>query len=263
MSLYDDYLNKIAESEAAANEAIDLSTKNQIEKLKAQKQQTEADKQTAYRGAYSDYAKNINPYGVQTESAYASGLGGAGKGETAQANYYNTYQNQLGTINTNATNQVRDYDTSINDADVQAQASKLAQQQANSQNAANALLTTQQLEESIRQYNESLALQKAQAEEDIRQYNEQFAYQQAQDAASSSSSSSPSTVTSTSSARVKNALIDAFDKQYAIYGYNVNGTYMQDPRGTFETLVKEQLINAAPYLTAEDLVELTGKYGIT
>ena len=108
MSAYDEYVKSLKESGELQKQSQDLSTKAQLDQLTENKKLVEAEKQTAFRGAYVDYAKNINPYGVQSELAYGSGLGGAGKGETAQANYYNTYQNRLGEINTNVTNQLRD-----------------------------------------------------------------------------------------------------------------------------------------------------------
>lgn len=108
MSAYDGYAKQLDEETLRQHESIDKSTKAQLDALAENKKLVEAEKQNAFRGAYVDYAKNINPYGVQSELAYGSGLGGAGKGETAQANFYNTYQNRLGEINTAATDQLRD-----------------------------------------------------------------------------------------------------------------------------------------------------------
>ena len=106
--VYEEYRKGMEERQNQQIEMASLSTKAQLDQLAENKKLVEAEKQNAFRGAYVDYAKNINPYGVQSELAYGSGLGGAGKGETAQANYYNTYQNRLGEINTNVTSQLRD-----------------------------------------------------------------------------------------------------------------------------------------------------------
>lgn len=108
MSVYDGYAKQLDEEALRQHESIDKSTKAQLDALAENKKLVEAEKQNAFRGAYVDYAKNINPYGVQSELAYGSGLGGAGKGETAQANFYNTYQKRLGEIDTAATGQLRD-----------------------------------------------------------------------------------------------------------------------------------------------------------
>ncbi len=108
MSAYDEYAKVLREQGDLQKQSQDLSTKAQFDQLAESKKLVEAEKQNAFRGAYVDYAKNINPYGVQSELAYGAGLGGSGKGETAQANYYNTYQNRLGEINTNVTGQLRD-----------------------------------------------------------------------------------------------------------------------------------------------------------
>ena len=107
MSVYDEYAKQLEEDAQLQKEKVDLSTKAQMDALAENKKLIEAEKQSAMRGAYVDYAKNINPYGVQSEIAYASGLGGAGKGETAHANYYGSYQRRLGDINTAATEQLR------------------------------------------------------------------------------------------------------------------------------------------------------------
>lgn len=107
MSVYDEYAKQLEEDARLQKESVDVSTKAQLDALAENKKLIEAEKQNAMRGAYVDYAKNINPYGVQSEIAYASGLGGAGKGETAHANYYGSYQRRLGDINTAATEQLR------------------------------------------------------------------------------------------------------------------------------------------------------------
>ena len=107
MSVYDEYAKQLEEDARLQKESVDVSTKAQLDALADNKKLIEAEKQNAMRGAYVDYAKNINPYGVQSEIAYASGLGGAGKGETAHANYYGSYQRRLGDINTAATEQLR------------------------------------------------------------------------------------------------------------------------------------------------------------
>ena len=264
MSIYDDYLRKLDESEAAANQQTALSTKDQIDKLEAQKKLISADKQTAYKGAYVDYAKNINPYGVQTESAYASGLGGAGKGETAQANYYNAYQNQLGNASTNAATSLNNINTSVNDAYAQQQAAQLSAAQAKSENAGNALWTYNdylntkaQQEESIRQYNESLALQKAQQEESVRQYNEQMAYQKQQDALSRSSGGSSGSGSSSSGTNV-------FDKLVALLDANQNYYDSSDPNPTrtLKQKARELLAQNKAYLTPEEYYEIAQAYGL-
>ncbi len=108
MSAYDEYAKVLREQGDLQKQSQDLSTKAQLDQLAENKKLVEAEKQNAFRGAYVDYAKNINPFGVQSELAYGAGLGGSGKGETAQANYYNTYQNRLGEINTDVTGQLRD-----------------------------------------------------------------------------------------------------------------------------------------------------------
>lgn len=126
MSVADEYRKALMEAGELEKTAVDNSTKAQLDALAENKKLVEAEKQNATRGAYVDYANNINPYGVQSELAYGSGLGGAGKGETAQANYYNTYQNRLGEINTAATGQLRDIAQQEVDARLAADQAKLS-----------------------------------------------------------------------------------------------------------------------------------------
>ena len=139
MSVSDEYKKILLENAEAEKEMVDKSTAAQMAQLAQNKALVEAEKQNAYRGAYVDYAKNINPYGVQSELAYGAGLGGAGKGETAQANYYNTYQNRLGEINTSATNQLRDIANQGTNLQLSADQQKLAIDSTAKQNYANAM----------------------------------------------------------------------------------------------------------------------------
>ncbi len=88
---------------------IDEKLKAALEQLEKQRAQTaaaydakrsaaKAEEQTLTRGAYADYAKNIDPTGYNAEALAAMGLGKSGKSETAKVGYYNVYQNALADI---------------------------------------------------------------------------------------------------------------------------------------------------------------------
>ena len=65
----------------------------------AQKKETaKAEREDLTRGAYADYAKNLDPGGIEAEKMAARGLKDSGKTETAKVGYYNVYQNMLAAI---------------------------------------------------------------------------------------------------------------------------------------------------------------------
>lgn len=58
----------------------------------------ERERETEIRGAFSDYAQAVDPYGVGAEKTADRGLWGSGVNQTAQVGYYNAYQNALAAI---------------------------------------------------------------------------------------------------------------------------------------------------------------------
>lgn len=70
MSVYDDYVEKLAQSEKAGQEAINLSTKQQAENIDLMRQRAVKERENAMRGAYTDYRNVTNPYGYSSESAF-------------------------------------------------------------------------------------------------------------------------------------------------------------------------------------------------
>lgn len=92
---------------------INTSTQQTIDeiernKLKAQK---EADK--VNRALYTDYQKQVNPYGVNAENLAEQGLAKSGLAETTKANYYNTYQSARTEAMNNANTIKADFDAEI------------------------------------------------------------------------------------------------------------------------------------------------------
>ncbi len=94
-------------------EQIDETIKKQVEeallsiaaqekaaksRLEAQREQALSGLNLGLAGAYSDYAHAVNPYGINNENLYSSGLGGSGKSETAKAQYYGAYTALLGSL---------------------------------------------------------------------------------------------------------------------------------------------------------------------
>lgn len=62
------------------------------------KESAKAEREDLTRGAYADYAKNLDPGGIEAEKMAARGLKDSGKTETAKVGYYNVYQNMLAAI---------------------------------------------------------------------------------------------------------------------------------------------------------------------
>lgn len=187
-----------------------------IEKIEQQKAQAQKDYTKEQAGAYTDWQKQSNAYGVNAEQMASSGLTNTGYSESSKVSMYNTYQNRVATARESYNLAVMNYNNSIKDAQLQNN-SKLAEiaynalqqqlelslqgfqyknqlliEQANKkmevdnayygryQDVLNQMNTENAMAEEIRQYNESLALQKEQFNEGIRQYEEGMAFQKDQ-----------------------------------------------------------------------------------
>lgn len=184
-----------------------------IEQIEQQKDKANKDYTKEQAGAYTDWQKESNKYGVNAEQMAASGLTNTGFSESSQVAMYNTYQNRVATARESYNQAVLNYNNAIKDAQLQNN-SKLAEiaytsfqqqlelslqgfqyknqlllEQANKktevdntyynryQNVLNQMNTENALAEEVRQYNESLAMQKQQLQEEIRQYEQSYALQ--------------------------------------------------------------------------------------
>ena len=191
----------------AAKEYGETQKKNQqqqtdfaIEKIEQQKEQTHKDYIKEQSGAYVDWQKQSNPYGVEAERQAEAGLAGSGYSESSQVSMYNTYQNRVMTAREVYNQAVLNYDNAIKDAQLQNN-SLLAEIAYNS--------LQQQLQLSLEgfQYKNSLVLEKAKEKravnesyykryqdvlaqinhenalaEQVRQYNEDLAFKKEQEA---------------------------------------------------------------------------------
>ena len=199
-----------------------------IEQIEQQKAQAHKDYIKEQSGAYVDWRKQSNEYGVNAEEMASGGLTNTGYSESSQVSMYNTYQNRVAVARDSYNRAVLNYDNAIKDARLQNNA-VLAEIAYNS--------LQQQLDLTLQgfQYKNTLIIQKADKEtelnnmyhnwyqdvlaqintenalaEETRQFNEQmklekekFKYQKKQDAeakkaakaSASRSSSSSSTYT--------------------------------------------------------------------
>lgn len=182
-----------------------------IEQIEQQKAQAQKDYTKEQAGAYTDWQKQSNAYGVNAEQMAQSGLANTGYSESSQVSMYNTYQNRVATARESYNLAVMNYNNSIKDAQLQNN-SKLAEiaytalqqqlelslqgfqyknqlliEQANKkmevdntyygryQDVLAQMNQENAMAEEIRQYNESMAFQKQQFEEEKRQYEQSYA----------------------------------------------------------------------------------------
>ena len=162
---YDDMINK---SDAYFEQGKDASKKWAEEQKKIQQEQTdfaieqiEQQKERANKdyikeqsGAYVDWQKRDDEYGVQAEKMATYGLKGTGYSESAKVSMYNTYQNRVTAAKEQYNQAVINYNNSIKEA-------RLQNNSVLAEISFNAL--QQQLELSLQgfQYKNSLLLEKA------------------------------------------------------------------------------------------------------
>lgn len=92
---------------------INTSTQQAIDEIERNKKKAQEESEKTNRALYTDYQKQINPYGVNAENLYEQGLAKSGLAETTKANYYNTYQNARTEAQTSANQIKADFDNEI------------------------------------------------------------------------------------------------------------------------------------------------------
>lgn len=90
-----------------------------IEKIEQQKEQAHKDYLKEQSGAYVDWQKQSNRYGVEAERQASAGLTGSGYSESSQVAMYNTYQNRIATAREVLAQAKLNYDNGIKDAMLQ------------------------------------------------------------------------------------------------------------------------------------------------
>lgn len=87
-----------------------------IEQINQQKEQAQKDYTREQKGAYVDWQKQSNQYGVNAEQLASSGLTNTGYSESSQVSMYNTYQNRVSQARDTYNRAVLDYDNGIKEA---------------------------------------------------------------------------------------------------------------------------------------------------
>lgn len=90
-----------------------------IEQIEQQKDKAQKDYTKEQSGAYVDWQKQSNQYGVNAEQQAAAGMDGTGFSESSQVGMYNTYQNRIASARESYNQAVLNYDNAIKDARLQ------------------------------------------------------------------------------------------------------------------------------------------------
>lgn len=106
---YDKWLE---EQTAAKNE----QTQNSVNRIEQNRERTEESYQKEQSGAYVDWQKQIDQYGVAAEEQAAAGLRNTGYSESSKVSMYNAYQNRVSVARAAFERANIEYDNAINDA---------------------------------------------------------------------------------------------------------------------------------------------------
>lgn len=90
-----------------------------IDQIEQQKQQAEQDYLREQSGAYVDWQKQSNQYGVNAEKMAASGLTNSGYSESSQVAMYTAYQNRVAVARESFQNATLNYNNAITEARLQ------------------------------------------------------------------------------------------------------------------------------------------------
>jgi hypothetical protein len=185
-----------------------------IEKIEQQKDQAQKDYIKEQSGAYTDWQKQSDPYGVDAEQKAAAGMANSGYSESSKVAMFTTYQNRVIAAREVYSRAVLNYDNAIKDATLQNNAAlaeiayntlqkslelglqgfqyknQLIIEKANKktelkqiyhsryQDVLNQINKENALKEEVRQYNEKMAEEKRQYNTTLKNQREQFNQQQ-------------------------------------------------------------------------------------
>lgn len=193
-----------------------------IEQIEQQKEQAQKDYTKEQSGAYTDWKKQSNQFGVEAEQQAAAGMTGTGFSESSRVSMYNTYQTRIASARESYNIAVLNYNNAIKEARLQNNSAlaqialetfqkqlELSLQGFQYQNqlvldqaakkieldsiyhnryldVLSQINTELSMAEQIRQYNEKMAEEQRQFNESMAFEREQYEYQKAQDAAKAS-----------------------------------------------------------------------------
>lgn len=116
----DSYYQKLIDASKDYSNTQQANQQNQtnfaIEKLEQEKEKAERDYTKEQKGAYTDYMKATDQFGMNAEAQATAGLNNSGYTETAKMSAFNTYQNRYATARETFNDAVLGYNNSIKDA---------------------------------------------------------------------------------------------------------------------------------------------------
>lgn len=118
-SYYQNLINASKDYQNKQSQIQQENTNFTIEKLEQQKAKQERDYTKEQKGAYTDYEKAIDKYGVGAEEMASKGMSNTGYSETSKMTAFNTYQNRYATARQSYNDAIMNYDNSIKEARLQ------------------------------------------------------------------------------------------------------------------------------------------------
>jgi hypothetical protein len=116
---YEDLKNQSQEWADKQAQIQQENTDFAIEKIEQQKEKAQSDYLKEQSGAYADWRKQSNQYGVEAEKMASSGLANTGFSESSQVGMYNTYQIRVATARQVMAEAKLNYDNGIKEAMLQ------------------------------------------------------------------------------------------------------------------------------------------------
>lgn len=113
---YKGLMESVAENEKAQKAQQEAATNQTLAQLEDTKAQVQEDSRKEQSAAYTDYQKQVDPYGVESEKLADGGMTGSGYSESAKVSMYNTYQNRVAVAKASCDQAVREYDLAIAEA---------------------------------------------------------------------------------------------------------------------------------------------------
>jgi hypothetical protein len=170
--------NQYIEQQQKLNDQIvDAGIKKQQLEVDQQKQQLQEDATKQSNALYTNYQKQVDPYGVQAEAMASQGLSNSGYAESSRVSLYNNYQS-------NVTSLVNEMNRAKSELDLQMNQALLDADVQKAQNAVNTLMqkmemtmNTYQLRYSL--YRDQIADERWQKEYELSQAQMAFNQQQA------------------------------------------------------------------------------------
>lgn len=116
------YQDLIDQSKEYADKQVEIQNQNRdfaIEKIEQQREQAKKDYTREQSGAYVDWQKQSNAYGVQAEQMAQQGLVGSGYNESSNVAMFTAYQNRMATARETMAQANMNFDNGIKDAILQ------------------------------------------------------------------------------------------------------------------------------------------------